>query len=216
MIKVLIADHQEIVRHGLKVLLSRCSEIKVVAITNSIYETLGKIRAKEPDVVVVDFDPIDISNNKATEYFSKNFPNIKVIIHNSNIDKKIIADGFRAGASAYVAKTNSVEYLKDAIKVVIKGEKYIGTNVANFFVNNLINELINGNEEMINGVELEKPEREIIGYICDGLSNGEIAKKFNIQLRAVSKRKHKIMKKLQIGNTADLIKFALINNIKSN
>lgn len=214
-IRVLIVDDHDIVIIGLKALLSRNHDIEVVAVTVDGFETLEKVHELKPDVVVLDIDIPKISGIEVTEHITKNYPEVKVLLHTSFNDEQHIVKGFEAGASGYVPKTFKAEQLLEAIRTVAKGERYIKGNVsetfiASYFKSKKASEIAEKTKLILTSRELE-----ILRLITDGLANQDIANKLNISVRTVEAHKHNIMKKLNIFNTADLVKYALKNNIIS-
>jgi DNA-binding NarL/FixJ family response regulator len=214
-IRVLIVDDHDIVIIGLKALLSRNHDIEIVAVTVDGLETLEKVHEFKPDVVVLDIDIPKISGIEVTEHITKNYPEVKVLLHTSFSDEAHIVKGFEAGASGYVPKTFKADQLLDAIRTVARGERYIKGNVsetfiASYFKTKKADEIAEKTRLILTSRELE-----ILKLITDGLSNQEIGDKLNISVRTVEAHKHNIMKKLNIFNTADLVKYALKNNIIS-
>ena len=214
-IKVLLVDDHDIVLLGLKALLSRNHDIEIVAVTNDGEATLSKVEELLPDVVVLDIDLPKISGIEVTEHISKNYPDTKVLLHTSFSDEAHIVAGFEAGASGYVPKTFKTEQLLEAIRTVARGERYIKGNVSELFINSYFktkkaDEIAEKAKE-----SLTKREVEILKCITDGLSNQDMADSLNISVRTVEAHKHNIMNKLEIFNTAELVKYALKNNIIS-
>jgi DNA-binding NarL/FixJ family response regulator len=214
-IKVLLVDDHDIVILGLKALISRNHDIEIVAITNDGEETLAKAEELQPDVVVLDIDLPKISGIEVTEYLTKNFPDIKILLHTSFSDEAHIVAGFEAGASGYVPKTFKTEQLLEAIRTVHRGERYIKGSVSEKFIASYFKTKKSEEIAEIAKQSLTKREVEILICITDGLSNQEIGDKLHISVRTVEAHKHNIMKKLNIFNTAELVKYALKNNIIS-
>jgi DNA-binding NarL/FixJ family response regulator len=212
-IKVLIVDDHDIVIVGLKALLSRNHDIEIVAITTDGEETLEKVEELFPDVVVLDIDLPKISGIEVTEYISKNYPDVKVLLHTSYNDEAHIIAGFEAGASGYVPKTFKTDQLLEAIRTVNRGDRYIKGSVSETFIASYFkNKKVDETHEKIKR-SLTTREIEILKLICDGLPNQEIADKLIISVRTVEAHKHNIMRKLEIFNTAELVKYAIKNNI---
>jgi DNA-binding NarL/FixJ family response regulator len=214
-IKVLIVDDHDIVILGLKALLSRNHDIEIVAITTDGEETIHKVEEFEPDVVVLDIDLPKISGIEVTEYITKNFPHVKVLLHTSFADEAHIVSGFEAGAAGYVPKTFKTDQLVEAIRTVHRGERYIKGSVSEMFIASYFKS--KKSEEVVDQAKqsLTNREIEILKHITEGLSNQNIADQLNISVRTVEAHKHNIMKKLEIFNTAELVKYALKNKIIS-
>lgn len=212
-IKLLIADDHEIVIMGLRSILSKYNDISIVAITSNGEDILAKIAQHKPHVVIMDIGLPDSSGIDITERITKDFPNIKVILHTSFEDEDSIIKGFEAGAVGYVPKTFKAEQLVEAIRVVFKGEKYIKDSVSEKFINSYFKAKKSAEVALELSVSLTKREIDILKHISDGLSNQETADQLDISVRTVEVHKHNIMKKLGIFSTAELVKYALKHNI---
>jgi DNA-binding NarL/FixJ family response regulator len=214
-IKVILADDHDIVILGLKHLLSRTHDIEVVAVTTDGQETLIKVEQFKPDVVVLDIDLPLISGIEVTEIISKDFPGTKVILHTAFTDEEHIVKGFEAGAFGYVPKNFKTEDLIEAIRTVNNNQRYIKgavseTFISSYFKSKKSDEQLESDSETI---PLTEREIEILKNVTEGYSNQDIADRLNISIRTVETHKSNIMKKLNIDNTAELVKYALRNNI---
>jgi DNA-binding NarL/FixJ family response regulator len=214
-IKVLIVDDHDIVIVGLKALLSRNHDIEIVAITTDGEETIAKVEDLLPDVVVLDIDLPKISGIEVTEFITKNYPEVKVLLHTSYADEEHVISGFEAGASGYVPKSFKTDQLLEAIRTVHKGERYIKGSVSEMFISSYFKSKKTEETPITVKQSLTSRETEILKNITDGISNQEIADKLSISVRTVEAHKHNIMKKLEIFNTAELVKYAIKNNIIS-
>lgn len=214
-IRVLIVDDHDIVIIGLKALLSRNHDIEVVAVTVDGLETLEKVHELKPDVVVLDIDIPKISGIEVTEHITKNYPEVKVLLHTSFSDEQHIVKGFEAGASGFVPKTFKADQLLDAIRTVARGERYIKGSVSETFIASYFKSKKADDIAKKTRLILTSRELEILKLITDGLANQEIGDKLIISVRTVEAHKHNVMKKLNIFNTADLVKYALKNKIIS-
>ena len=212
-IKVLLVDDHDIVIIGLKAFLSKNHDIEIVAITTDGEDTIAKVEDLLPDVVVLDIDLPKISGIEVTEFITKNYPDVKVLLHTSYADEAHIISGFEAGASGFVPKNFKSDQLLEAIRTVAKGEKYIKGSVSEVFIASYFNN--KKTEETISKIKqsLTAREIEILKLITDGLSNQEIADKIFISVRTVEAHKHNIMSKLEIYNTAELVKYAIKSKI---
>ncbi len=213
-IKVIIADDHDIVIMGLKHLLSKVHNIDVVAVTSDGPETLMKIEEFRPDVIILDIDLPNISGILVTEQIVKKFPETKVILHTAYTDEEHIVAGFEAGAFGYVPKNYKTEDLIDAIYAVYRGQRYIKGEVSETFVKSYFKtkkQSDDQTEEII--IPLTEREIEVLKNVSEGFSNQDIANRLNISIRTVETHKSNIMKKLQLDNTAELVKYALKNNL---
>lgn len=212
-IKILIADSNEIFRAGIRTLLAREKNILVVATASNAEETFLKIRRRNPNIVVLDLCSSSISTGEVTDYIINNFPNVKVIIYTTENSKKCIAEGFRAGAFGYVLKNNSANHLREAINAVSIGEKYAGSNVMDICLNKFIDIISNGDSSENKDIEHTDNDIVILKLLCEGKKLSEISERLKIKVRSVSKRKQKLMKKIQINDMPGLMKYAIKNGI---
>lgn len=213
-IKVIIADDHDIVIMGLKQLLSKVHNLDVVAVSDDGYDTLAKVEEFKPDVLILDIDIPSISGIQVTEQVVKNFPDTKVILHTGYTDEEHIVAGFEAGAFGYVPKNFKTEDLIEAIYSVHNGQRYIKGSVSETFVNSYFKSKKQSEEhqeEIV--IPLTEREIEILKNVAEGYSNQDIANRLNISIRTVETHKSNIMKKLEMDNTAELVKYAIKHNL---
>lgn len=214
-IKVIIADDHDIVILGLKHLLTKTHDIEVLAITSNGNDAIHKVELLKPDVLILDIDLPLISGIEVTEHISKNFPHTKVILHTAFTDEEHIVKGFEAGAYGYVPKNFKTEELIDAIRTVYKNQRYLKGYVSETFINSYFKTKKSEENHTSESKQIPLTEREIeiLKNVTEGYSNQDIADKLNISIRTVETHKSNIMKKLDIDNTAELVKYAIRHNI---
>ncbi|MFH0864556.1 MAG: response regulator transcription factor [Bacteroidota bacterium] len=212
-IKVMIADNHEIIRIGIKKLLEKNGELEIVAVADKEEEILMKIKKHRPDVVIMDNNFENINSLNVAEYTTKNYPGCKIIMHPSILDEISIMSEIKAGISGFVPKDMSTANLIDAVRTVHKGDKFLKGNIADIFVNNFFKE--KKKTEIIKKIQqvLSKKEIEILKLTGEGLSIKQIAEKSFISIRTVQTHRSNIKKKLRIHNTAELVKYAIKNNV---
>jgi DNA-binding NarL/FixJ family response regulator len=203
MIRVLIADDHTLVRQGLRALLEKDPEIKVVGEAVDGLEAVEKIKGLEPDVVVLDLSmPYD--GLKALEEIGKI---TKVIVLSMYKTKEHIVGAIRKGALGYVSKDAVALELIEGIKHVFRYKTfYLGPSLEN---EQLLKYLREGKSP-----KLTPREQEILGLISQGYTNKEIAAALKISIKTVETHRAHITKKLDIHTTAELILFAILNSEK--
>jgi DNA-binding NarL/FixJ family response regulator len=212
-ISIYIVDDHEVVINGLKFIMSKYKDIKIIGASTDGNDALKKINELLPDIVILDIYLRDMSGMEIAKNLNENLKKPRIIFHTSYIDAQNIIEGFEAGAWSYIPKEFDAEELINAIRAVHKGERYIKGIVSDIFLDGYFqvkkSETIT---EQINKT-LSRREIEILKLIADGISQPDIAKKLFISIKTVNAHKYNIMKKLKIDNTADLIKYALNNNL---
>lgn len=217
-IKVLLVDDHELIILGVKKILSAVPNIQLVGTASNGEETIDKIKNLQPDIVILDIDIPKISGIDLTEHIQKNFPNTKVILHTSYVDEEHIVKGFELGASGYVPKNFKPEDLIDAITAVYQGKRYLKGVVSDIFMESFFKEKQTKKEKEETPTPeevLTKREIEVLKLIGQGMTNQEMAEALFISIRTVEVHKANIMKKLNMNTTADLVKYAIKNNIIS-
>ena len=178
MIKVMIADDQELMRDSLNILLSSKSELQIVGLMKDGNEVLENIDSLMPDVILMDIRMPRMDGVVCTKLVKEKYPQIKVIILTTFDDDEYIFDALKYGASGYLLKGISLDELVNGINSVVQGGGIIHPNVASkalkMFSNMARSEM--KSETMNEGVkELSKNEWLIIQKIKEGLSNREIS-----------------------------------------
>ena len=180
MIKVLIADDQELIRESLKIVLSSYKDIEVVDAVDDGFAVLESMKKVQPDLVLMDIRMPKMDGVLCTKAVKENYPNVKVIILTTFDDDDFIFKALQYGASGYILKGISMEDLYQAIVTVNKGNAMINPDVATKVVK-LFSQMAQSNSAIQvqgNSVEnISKAEWKIIQQIGFGLSNKEIAAK---------------------------------------
>ena len=179
MIKILIADDQELIRESLKIILSTNNEFEVIDTVGSGKEVVESIRRHIPDIILMDVRMPDMDGVQCTKFVKEVYPEIKVIVLTTFDDDEYIFSALKYGASGYLLKGVSLDELTSAIKTVLQGGAIFNPNVASKVTkifsemakNNIVAERIH-DEDLPN---LSDTEWKIIQQVSQGLSNKEIA-----------------------------------------
>jgi DNA-binding NarL/FixJ family response regulator len=210
---ILVEDHQ-IVRDGIKALLTDTPGIEITGEASSCNELMEIIKTKSPDIVIMDVSLPDGSGIEATKILSEEYPNAKVLILSMHTGEDFIFNAIKAGAKGYLPKNTTRKEMLEAIQAISKGEEYFSESISNIILKSYIKKAKNGEKETPpNEEQLTTREMEILKLFAGGLSNQEIADKLFISIRTVESHKNHIMQKLELDSTVDLIKFAIRNKI---
>lgn len=211
-IKLLIVDDHSMVREGLIRMLSEDSSFGMIAEAKNGLTAVMKAREMLPDVVIMDYDMPHYNGIYGTREILKEQPEAKVIMLSMFQTKEFIMEAIQVGVKGFILKEGNFEELISAVKVVYEGGTWFRGPVAEIITPYLI--------AQATGLSVEKPqkvlsarEKEILCYFAEGLSAKEIGEKLDISKRTVEVHKAKIFKKLEIHNTAELIRYAVKNNL---
>lgn len=130
MIKVLIADDQELIRQSLEIVLSTKEGIEVTGTAKDGREVIRCIRKEKPDVILMDVRMPEMDGVQCTEIIKENYPQIKIIILTTFDDDEFVFSALKHGASGYLLKGISMDDLEEAIKTVVQGGSMIIQDVA--------------------------------------------------------------------------------------
>ena len=211
-IKVLIADDHPLIAKGIKDSLEVDSGINVIGIKPNGNEVIDYLESHEVDVLLLDIDmPVMNGMDCALKLLEKKTA-IKILMLSMHHDAYTIKKLIDIGVNGYLLKTISSDELLFAIKKVYNGESYFNADVTKA----LLNTTSPSTKSPIHSPlvdDLTKREKEIIKFVCQGLSNHEIGEKLFISHKTVDTHRTNIMRKLGVRNAISLVRFALRNNL---
>ncbi|OIP00730.1 MAG: hypothetical protein AUJ97_07690 [Bacteroidetes bacterium CG2_30_32_10] len=215
-IKVLLVDDHQIVRDGIKALLSGVNDIEIVGEASDGNEALIKTEKLYPHIIIMDISMPEMSGIEVTKAITQNYPQIKVLILSMFTEEDFILNAIEAGIKGYLPKNTTREELLKAIRTINSGKEYYGDLISQIILKSYINNAQKKKlpeEKDINC--LSSREVEILKLIVEGLNNQEIADKLFISIRTVESHKSHIMQKLELKTTVDMVKFAIKNKLVS-
>lgn len=208
MVKIMIADDQQLIRESLKIILDSDPDFEVVKVVGSGQEVLDTLEIEKIDVILMDVRMPNMSGVDCTRVVKKKYPNIKVIILTTFDDDEYIYDALKYGASGYLLKGCSLEELSTAIHNVLAGGACFNPNVAGKvtqFFSKMANSNVDVNFENENtDVELSDTECKIIAQIGHGYSNKEIAQKLGFSEGTIRNYLSVILDKLSLRDRTQL------------
>ncbi len=210
-IKTLLVDDHQIVRDGIKaMLLPAQNEIEIAAEASNGAEAVQMVEKEPFDVVLMDINMPELNGIDATEIIKKRHPATRVLALTMHAEEGFIVNMIKAGADGYILKESGRDELVNAIKAVRKGKKYYSNEVSVTMINSMLSDKPSASK--VAG-DLSKREMEVLQLIVDGFTNMEIADKLFISNRTVDTHRRNLLQKLNVRNTAELVKFALKNGL---
>jgi len=207
-IKVLIADDHTLVRQGIRSLLALAADIEIVGEAADGREAVEKVRQLGPDVVLMDLAMPKMGGLEATRRIRREFPATKVLAVTQYDDSEYVIPVIEAGARGFVTKMASPLELASAIQAVYRGDSFLSPSAAAALVEEC--QLKTGTEGEKDSYQLlSDRERETLKLIAEGHTAREIAEVLVVSPKTVEWYKTNLMSKLNLHNTADLIKYAI-------
>ena len=204
-IQLAIIDDHAVVIDGLKTMLTAFSHLEVIYATQSGRQLLEQLEIVMPDVLLMDIQMPEINGIDLCKQVLRQQPGIKIIAFSSFDDSSYVKQIFRGGAKGYLLKNSDKQSIVKAIETVMQDEEYMDETIKKI----IVQESLTGQRRSIFDVPLTKREIEILKLIAEGLSSQEIADKLFISLRTVETHRLNINQKLDVKNTAGLVKEAL-------
>ena len=215
MIKLLLADDQDILTEGLKLILGAEEDIEIVGTANNGKKAYELCRIRKPDVVLMDIQMPEVNGVEATEMIKKEFPNIKIIVLTTFNDDEYIYDALKNGASGYLLKdTSPVEILK-AVRTVYNGGALIQSEVAVKVIDKFSQLAKKTEDKHIDSKAelLTDREIEICRLIAEGKNNKEISGELFLSQGTVKNHITKILIKLDLRDRTQLAIFSINNEL---
>ena len=201
---VLLADDHTLMRQGLRHILESHSDFAIVAEASSGIEAVEAARQHRPDVAVVDVAMKELNGIEATSQILKHSPHTAVLILSMYSDERYVMRAVKAGARGYLLKNSAGDELIQAIHAVQKGLAFFSPAVNQLFQSGFARlknaEAINDRFEL-----LTDRERQIYQLLAEGNSNTDIANRLNLSLHTVETHRWRVMEKLDLHSTAELV-----------
>ena len=207
MIRILIVDDHDLVREGLRTILEQEPGFEVIGEAGDGQEAIHEARRLEPDVILMDLNlPGGIGGLEATEAVLADRPETKVIILTQYEQREYIKRALRIGAQGYVIKRSASRDLKEAIRTVFQGRRYLHPVAAD----ELIEIMTRGESlEEEDYEKLTRRERQVLKLLAEGKTSREIAKYLGVSLKTAMTHRANLMAKLGVHSRAELIKYAI-------
>ena len=207
-IKILIADDHPVVREGLFAMLNREVDFDVVGEAKDGMDAVNKTKELSPDIVLMDLAMPVMGGLEATRRIRREFPATKVLALTQYDDSEYVIPVIEAGARGFVTKMSSSSELASAIQAVYGGGSFLSPSAAASLVEEC-QQKTNVEGEKDPYEQLTDREREVLKLVVEGYTAREIADMLFISPKTVEGHKARLMDRLNIHNTTDLIKFAI-------
>ena len=212
MIKVMIADDQELIRESLKVVLDMNPDMEVIGLAENGRLLLEMLARKEPDVVLMDVRMPELDGVLCTKAVKEKYPKVKIIILTTFDDDEYVYNALKYGASGYLLKGVSVPELSTAIRTVLSGGSMLNPGVVTKVVR-LFNQMAQSNlaveADETGSEELTRTERNIARLGGQGLSNKEIAERLKFSEGTVRNNLSAALSKLNLRDRTQMAIWAV-------
>lgn len=209
---VLLVSSFRLIREAMRVLIESHEGFKVIGETDDTGHTLQALGNLRPDVIVMDLDPDHAVAVETMRAVIKHRPGIKIIVLSKHLEHAIVGNVLRAGARGFVSKASSSSELVEALTTVARGQAYLSPVVAAQVMEWVRSGKPQG--ERHSALEfLTEREIQVLRLLAEGKVNKEVAAALDLGVETVRSYRKSLMKKLQIHNVAELMRFAVLAGV---
>jgi DNA-binding NarL/FixJ family response regulator len=200
--RILLADDHALIRQGLKTLLEG-QGFQVVWEASDGQEALRLAEKAKPDVAILDISMPVLNGVDAARELKKSSPNTKILLLTQHDEDQYVTEALRAGAKGYVLKSQAVGDLVHAIREVCSGSVYLSPNISRAVVDAYLSKKYASTDP------LSGRERQVLQLVGEGKSTKDIATQLGISVKTAESHRARLMKKLDIHETASLVRYAI-------
>jgi DNA-binding NarL/FixJ family response regulator len=205
-VRVVLADDHEMVRQGLRVLLER-EGFEVVADAPDGREAMKLCEKHGPEVAILDLAMPLLNGVDAAREIIKSNPRTKVVLLTMHTEDHLILESLRAGVTGYVLKTKASGELVQAIRAVCRGEMFLTQTISRTIVQAFVR------NSDVPEMPISDRERQVLQLVAEGKTNKEIATLLGISVKTAESHRSNMMDKLNIHDTAGLVRYAIRKGI---
>ncbi|MGA2593000.1 MAG: response regulator transcription factor [Bryobacteraceae bacterium] len=206
---ILVVDDHKMMRDGIRTILERGSEFRVVGEVDSGTEAVQFCKKTHPDMVLMDIGLPGMNGIEATSEILRHSPQTRVVILSMYDDEGSVLSALRSGAKAFVLKKASSGELIDALRAVARGSSYLSSQVSD----RLLTRIQSGDLRIPNShvpLDVLSPrEVQVLRLVAEGKTSKDIAVLLDLGLQTVRSYRKTLMKKLGVNNVAGLTQMAL-------
>jgi DNA-binding NarL/FixJ family response regulator len=215
--RILVADDHAVVRRGLRALLEAQPGLEVCSEASTGAETLEHVRKVRPDMVVLDLTMPEMNGLDVTRAVREESPSTAIVVLTMHFSEELAREVLRAGALAYVLKSDADSELLAAIDHVRHNQPFftsaLAISMAHAFVHGPGDSSGPTSERPLPGSPLTNREVEVIQLLAEGKSNKEAAVELGVSTRTVESHRNHIMHKMNFRSFSELVRFAVRNNL---
>jgi two-component system response regulator NreC len=213
-IRILLVDHQTILRTGLQMLLSAEPDMEVVGEAKDSRIALAKARAMQPDVTVMEIAMPRTNGIKAVEQLLQECPRTRVVVFTLYDDQAYVRSALAAGGSAYVGKRATLSDLLSAIRAVYRGRYFVDRTLAGPMLEGFLEKTTRRSGESGTARSLLSPrECEVLVLLGQGYTHRQVAERIHVSVKSVGTYRWRIAQKLELRNRAELVRYAHVSGL---
>jgi DNA-binding NarL/FixJ family response regulator len=211
-LRILVADDHEIVRRGLKTVLSARRVWTVCAEASTGREAVALAAQHRPDIVVMDIAMPGLNGLEATRQIRKVLPKAQVMVLSLHYSDQLVREVIDSGARGYLLKTDASNDLLNAVEALANNRSFFTSGAAQILIDGFCTPPSAAQEPLMRKF-LSAREREIVQLLAEGKSTKEVAVALGISVKTAETHRANVMRKLEIHSVSELVRYAVKNHI---
>ncbi|MBU2510422.1 response regulator transcription factor [bacterium] len=207
--RIILVDDHEVFRLGLKTLIKRDPELKIVGEAKNGKDLFALLNLVSCDLVILDLLMPEMDGFAILEELSRNHSQVKRLVLSMNTSDSSVQKALRKGIDGFINKEEVAKKILTAIQEVRNNKKFFSNDIQEYILSNF--DSLMQNKTLL--TKITAREEEVAGLIASGMSNKEVASTLNISNHTVQFHRSNLMRKLNLKNTADLVKFAIRHDL---
>lgn len=199
--EIILADDHAIFRKGIRKIIEEINGVAICGEANDGLQLLELLKTAHPDLIILDISMPNLRGLEATEEIKRMYPEIKILLLTMHKKKSFVQLGLKAGADGFLLKEDAGSELIRAVEALKRGEKYLSPLLSTIML-----DLTHVRPET---ESLTRREREILKLLAEGKKSREIADILFVSIHTVRSHRNNLMRKLELRNVADLIRYAI-------
>jgi DNA-binding NarL/FixJ family response regulator len=206
--RILIVDDHDAIRRGVRQLLETEPYYQVVGEAANGREGLEVARQVRPDIAILDYSIPELNGLDLSHALKREFPRIEILLYTMHDREEIIMNVLRAGVRGFVLKSDTEQHLVAALDALSIRRPYFSGAISD----TLLEQFLDSKPHAL-ASSLTHREREVVQHVAEGRINKEIAARLNISVKTVETHRASAMRKLKLKTTADLVRYAVRNQL---
>ena len=212
-VRILIADDHALIREGTRAVLAQEPGLEVCGQAATGREAVAQALALKPDVVILDMTMPELNGLDAAALIKRDLPEVEIAMLSSHRSEDLIRRAFNAGVRSFILKTETEEFLVQAVKALANHQPFITPTVSQLLLSTLGDPLAGGRAGSRKTEALSTREREILHLVAEGKTNKEIGEVLGISVRTAENHRAHVLRKLNLDSVADAVRYAIRNKM---
>ncbi|MGA7919925.1 MAG: response regulator transcription factor [Candidatus Acidiferrales bacterium] len=212
-LRILIADDHDLIRHGIKQLLVSHPGWEICAEASNGLEAVSAAQTSKPDIAILDISMPGLNGLEAARKIRQESPDTEILILSMYSSDEVIREIVDAGAKGYILKSDSDRDLVAAVETVANHKPFLTPVAADMLLTSFRGGSVRSPSDAPLRDRLTPRERQVVRLLAEGKSSKEVASSLSISVKTAETHRSNIMRKLQVHSLADLVRYAVRNQI---